>query len=114
MARRALPHLTLLGCLLLAACADHSIDYPALIPTDQLLAEPSIPGHAEIAATSPDQVAADLAAAGAALAVSQAQVTAANPGDDAALNARAEALRKRAAAMSAEPALCADPAQPNC
>lgn len=114
MARPALPHLTILTCLLLAACADHGIDYPALMPTDQLLAEPAIPGHAEIAATSPDQVAADLAAAGVALAVSQAEVTAADVTNDAELTARAEALRKRAAEMSAETPLCADPTVTDC
>lgn len=114
MARRALPRLTILTCLLLSACADHGVDYPALMPTDQLLAEPSIPGHAEIAATSPDQVAADLAAAGAALAVSQAEVTAADVSNDAELTARAEALRKRAAALSAESPVCADPTVSDC
>lgn len=114
MAERALPHLTILSFLLLSACADRGIDYPALMPTDQLLAEPAIPGHADIAATSPDQVAADLAAAGAGLAVSQAEVTAADVGNDAALTARAEALRKRAAEMSADTPLCADPTVTDC
>ncbi|TKW66136.1 MAG: hypothetical protein DI616_11650 [Paracoccus denitrificans] len=110
MAIRPLPALA----LLLAACADHGIDYPALMPTDQLLAEPAIPGHADIAATSPDQVASDLAAAGAALAVSQAEVTAAEVGNDAELAARAEALRRRAEAMSAETTPCADPEATEC
>ncbi len=113
MARPALILLTSLT-LLVAACGDRSDDYPSLIPTDQLLAEPAIPGHAEIAATSPDQVAADLAAAGAGLAVSQAQVTAAEVGQDAELAARAEALRKRAAALSAEKPPCEDPTLTEC
>ena len=115
MTKRALPHLSLLvPLLMLGACGDPSGDYPALIPTDQLLAEPSIPGHAAIAASNPDQVVSDLQSEGAALAVSQAEVTAADITDDAGLSARAAALRKKAADLSAEAPACADPAATTC
>ncbi|MDO5642250.1 MAG: hypothetical protein Q4G26_07685 [Paracoccus sp. (in: a-proteobacteria)] len=99
MSFRALPGLSLL--LVLAACSDHATDYPRLMPTDRLLAEPAIPGHAGIAATSPDQVAADLAAAGAGLHQSSARITAEGSAGDAELARRAEALRRRAAALAA-------------
>lgn len=114
MTRRALPHLTVLAALMLAACGDSSGDYPALMPTEQLLAEPAIPGHATIAASNPDQVVSDLQSEGAALAVSQAEVTAADVTDDAALTARAEALRKKASALSAKSTACADPTATDC
>ena len=90
----------------LAACGDTSTDYPALMPTDQLLADPAIPGHAEIAASNPDQVAADLAAAGAGLNVSSAQVTAEQVLDEPALADRAAALRRRAAEMTDSTVAC--------
>ena len=115
MTKRPLPHLSLLvPLLMLGACGDSSGDYPALIPTDRLLAEPAIPGHAGIAASNPDQVVSDLQAAGAALAVSQNEVTAADVTDDAALTARAKALRAKAATLSAEAPACADPAATDC
>lgn len=101
----------LLGALLLAGCGDDSRDYPALIPTDQLLAEPAIPGHAGIATGSPDQVASDLAAAGAALNVSSAQVTAEAPVDPA-LADRAATLRRRADTLSNTDLSCEDPLNP--
>ncbi|MDO5604452.1 MAG: hypothetical protein Q4G25_04735 [Paracoccus sp. (in: a-proteobacteria)] len=90
---------------LFAGCGDRGDDYPALLPTDQILAEPAIPGHAGIAATSPDQVVADLQSAGAALAVSAADVTAAPITDDAMIRRAAE-LRRRAAALSARDPAC--------
>lgn len=115
MTKRALPLLSLLvPLLMLGACGDSSGDYPALIPTDQLLAEPTIPGHATIAASNPDQVVSDLQSEGTALAVSQAEVTAAGITDDADLTARAAALRKKAADLSSEAPACADPAATNC
>ena len=115
MTKRALPRLSLLiPLLMLAACGDSSGDYPALMPTDRLLAEPAIPGHAGIAATNPDQVVSDLQSSGAALAVSQAEVTAADVTDDADLTARAKALRERAAGLSAAAPVCADPTAPTC
>ncbi|MBA4489327.1 hypothetical protein [Paracoccus sp. S1E-3] len=115
MTKRALPRLSLLvSLLMLGACTDSTGDYPALMPTDRLLAEPAIPGHAGIAMNSPDQVVSDLQAAGAALAVSKAEVTAAQITDDAALTARADALRAKAAALSAGRPVCADPAATDC
>ncbi|MFD1796031.1 hypothetical protein FQV27_02305 [Paracoccus aurantiacus] len=111
MAIRALPALGF-PVLLLAACGDDGIDYPALLPTDQVLAEPSIPGHAQIAAGSPDQVRSDLEAAGQALNVSAAEVTQQDVADEAALEDRAAALRRRAQALAAEPADCATPETP--
>ena len=52
MVTRALPRTVLMfPLLMLAGCGDPSADYPALMPTDRLLAEPAIPGHAGIAAT---------------------------------------------------------------
>lgn len=110
MSHAALPGL-LLGVMLLAACGDDSRDYPALIPTDQLLAEPAIPGHAGIAAGSPDQVASDLAAAGSALNVSSAQVTAEVPVEPA-LSDRAAALRRRADTLSNADLSCENPLNP--
>ncbi|SDD74788.1 hypothetical protein SAMN05421538_102337 [Paracoccus isoporae] len=99
LAKTLLP--VLLGAaLILAGCGDRSGDYPALLPSEQILAEPAIPGHAEIAASSPDQVVSDLQNAGAALAVSSAEVTAAQSADAQALTARAEALRRRAAELA--------------
>ncbi|MFV0409919.1 MAG: hypothetical protein ACK5LJ_09560 [Paracoccus sp. (in: a-proteobacteria)] len=108
MAGRALTGLAILAALV--GCGDTG-DYPALVPTDKLLAEPAIPGHAEIAASSPDQVTADLQAAGAALAVSSAEITATDlggddlGGDD--LDTRAEALRRRASDLSKADLGCA-------
>ncbi|WBU61563.1 hypothetical protein [Paracoccus albus] len=111
MAIRALPALILVP-LMLAACGDRAGDYPDLLPTDQLLAEPSIPSHAQIAAGSPDQVRSDLESAGAALAVSSAEVTAQDGAIDPALPPRAEALRRRARALSDVDLDCEDPLNP--
>lgn len=111
MAIRALP-LCLATALIVAACSDSSVDYPALLPTDPLLAEPAIPGHAEIAASSPDQVRSDLEAAGAGLAVSSAQVAAETIADDQSIADRAAALRRRAAAIAATDPGCENPTDP--
>lgn len=98
--RRILPlSAALSACLALSACGDRATDYPTLAPTADLLAPPAIPGHAQIAADSPDQVVADLTDAGQALAVSSTELTAA-PGADEQLTARAERLRQRAAASA--------------
>ena len=73
MARRSIPGI--LAALALAGCGDAVGDYPALMPTDQLLAEPALPDHVPDAARSPAAVEA------------QAQTRAAD------LRRRAEALR---------------------
>lgn len=59
----------------LAGCAAGASDYPGLLPTDQILAEPALPDHVPDAARSPAAVEA------------QAQTRAAD------LRRRAEALR---------------------
>lgn len=61
--------------LLLAACGDPQADYPALMPTDALLAEPALPDAAADAAAAPEAT------------------TAATEARADALRARAEALR---------------------
>lgn len=58
----------------LAACVENTDRYPRLLPTDQVLAEPTLPDHAPEAAASPDAV-------------------------DAEAESRAEALRRRAEAL---------------
>ncbi|MDN5568681.1 MAG: hypothetical protein L0G27_08065 [Paracoccus sp. (in: a-proteobacteria)] len=65
ISRLALPLL-----LTLAACGSQG-DYPDLLPTSQLLAEPVVPNHAQVALSDPAPV-------------------------EAAANARADALRARA------------------
>lgn len=113
--RRAVLPISLLALsALVSACGDDTADYPTLMPTDALLAEPAIPGHAGIAAQSPDQVVSDLQAAGAALAISATEVTAAASADDAALRGRADALAERAAQMRAEGYPCDDPTETGC
>lgn len=59
---------------LLAGCTGEARDYPRLLPTDQILAEPTLPDHAPDAALSPADV-------------------------DAEAQARADALRQRAEAL---------------
>jgi len=61
--------------LTLAACGGQG-DYPELLPTSELLAEPDVPDHATVATSDPAPV-------------------------EAATNARAEALRARAQALKA-------------
>ena len=46
--------------VLLAACADDSENYPRLLPTAQILAEPVLPDHVGSAADQPMAVASDL------------------------------------------------------
>ena len=99
------PFLCLILCLPLAGCGDDGGAYPRLMPTDSLLAEPSLPDHARIAAAGPDEVRAGLEAAGAGLAASPARA-AAGTGGAADLTRRAEALRKRAAALAATDPAC--------
>ncbi|WP_207099532.1 hypothetical protein [Paracoccus shandongensis] len=67
--------LTLIACAaLLSGCGNEADPYPRLLPTDQILAEPTLPDHAPDAAASPAAV-------------------------DAQAKARAEALRQRADAL---------------
>ncbi|MFC3568896.1 hypothetical protein [Paracoccus simplex] len=102
----------------LAACSDDTSDYPALMPTDRLLAPPSLPGHAADAANDPEAATAalDARAQGLAGRAGSGQVD-----NDAELRRRAEALRARARALSERPlddctpddADCAPEAAPN-
>lgn len=73
----------------LLGCDDRMGDYPALMPTDQLLAEPHIPAHAGDQST--DQAGAQLTARAAGLARGPSGL--APTGD---LMRRADALRARA------------------
>ncbi|WP_449045411.1 hypothetical protein [Paracoccus versutus] len=81
----------------LAACGDMVGDYPELMPTDRLLAEPALPGHATDAGHDPAAAGGALDARGRSLA---ARAGAAPAAGDAALQRRAEALRARAKALS--------------
>lgn len=52
--------LTLIACAaLLSGCDGKDDPYPRLLPTDQILAEPTLPDHAPEAATSPATVDAE-------------------------------------------------------
>lgn len=88
--------LALAALLALAGCADRIGDYPALLPTDELLAEPDLPAHAADAATSDAGVAGGLQGRASGLA-SRVPAPAASDED---LTARADALRDRAAELS--------------
>lgn len=99
-----------LAVLALAGCADRMTDYPKLLPTDQLLAEPHLPAHASDAATSPQAVAASLSGRAAALSGRAAS----GPAADSGLTARADALRKRAAELSQRSLDECQPEQPEC
>lgn len=79
----------------LAACGDMVGDYPELMPTDRLLAEPALPGHATDAGRDPAAAGNALDARGRSLAAGAAPAA-----GDAALQRRAEALRARAKALS--------------
>ena len=83
----------------LAACGDRTHDYPALLPTAEVLAEPRIPGHAADAARD-DSVGPSLEARGKALA---AQAGGPSHSSDSDLQARAKALQARAKALSQQP-----------
>lgn len=69
--------LIVLALIPLAACDGDQSAYPKLLPTNEILAEPRLPDHATPATSSPVIV-------------------------DAETNARAEALRRRAAALQAD------------
>ncbi|SIP90541.1 hypothetical protein SAMN05421641_101284 [Paracoccus thiocyanatus] len=88
------------GALLLAGlagCGDMVGDYPALMPTDRLLAEPALPGHAGDAARDPAAMGSALDARGQSLAGRARSAPAAADGE---LQRRAQALRARARALS--------------
>lgn len=98
--------------LALIACGDNRRDYPALLPTDQVLADPAIPNHA-MDATRDDALGASLDARGRALAQRGSPTPAAN---DAELQRRAAALRARAQVLSQQsldPQQCSEE-QPDC
>ena len=102
----------------LAACGGARDDYPALMPTDQILAEPAMPAHAGDAARD-DSLGAALDARGRALAGGG---RIGSVGSDADLTRRADALRERAKTLSeqsidqqpcaADAADCAPPSAP--
>ena len=104
----------------LAACGESTRDYPSLLPTAEVLAEPAIPRHAADAATD-DSLGAALDARGKALA-GRAEGPPMSGGGE--LQRRADALRARARTLSqqslddAEAAPDAAPAcptdQPDC
>ena len=101
-----------LALLALAASGDPAGDYPALMPTDQLLAAPALPAHAAGAAEDPSPASAALDDRAGALA---ARAGAAQSGNDAALQRRAEALRRRAREISEQALDGSCPAgQPSC
>lgn len=89
----------IIGITALAALAgcDDGRDYPALMPTEQVLAPPALPGHAEDVARDPAAATDALAARGAAL---SGRGSGGSVADAAALDRRAEALRARAKALS--------------
>lgn len=96
--------------LALAACGGERSDYPSLLPTDQVLAEPALPGHAADAATDPGVASGALDMRGRSL-----SARAGGRGTDSAdLAARAEALRQRAEALTRrDPGDCPTD-QPDC
>lgn len=104
--------------LALAGCGDQTAEYPALMPTDQLLAPPTLPAHARDAASSADTTAAGLGAQRDAL-HGRADRAIAQGGQTGDLAARAQALRERAKALAAtsvngDPAAGCDSGGTNC
>ncbi|RCW83440.1 hypothetical protein [Paracoccus lutimaris] len=85
-----------LTLIALTACGDRTHDYPALLPTAQILADPAIPAHAGDAARD-DSLGASLDARGKALAGRAGGPPMASNAD---LQSRADALRARAAILS--------------
>ncbi|MDT1061232.1 hypothetical protein RM190_05125 [Paracoccus sp. CPCC 101403] len=88
--------LALAALLALAGCDDRIGDYPSLLPTDQLLAEPALPSHAADVAQSPQATSDALTGRAKGL----ANRTPAPAVGAAELSARADALRERAAQLS--------------
>lgn len=114
MAQRGLARTGRLACaaaLALAGCGDQAAEYPALMPTDQLLASPTLPAHALDAADSVDATAGGLTAQRDAL-HGRADRAIAQGGRTGDLAARADALRERARVLAATP-VNGDPAE-NC
>ena len=82
-----------------AACGGNDADYPKLLPMDQLMRPPAIPGHAADAIDNPDAVTTNLEGRAAGLRHGPARPAGAS---DAELQARARALRERARALSTQ------------
>lgn len=68
--RRRWPASALIACLALSACGSDA-DYPQLLPTQQILAEPALPAHARGPAGPLDPAAVEAAAAARAAALQQ-------------------------------------------
>ncbi|WP_074969132.1 hypothetical protein [Paracoccus aminovorans] len=103
----------MIGIAALAALAgcDDGRDYPALMPTDQLLAQPALPGHAADAARDPTAATEALDARSRAL---SGRGGGAGVADAAALDRRAQALRARAKALSQRRLDACPEDQPDC
>ena len=103
-------------CFAAVACTDGSGDYPRLLPTEQILAEPALPDHAGPATSSADPVRDTVEAQGAATRSRADAIP--DPVDDGALAARAADLRRRAEALrnqtDAPPDCPADATTPDC
>ncbi|MTH77499.1 hypothetical protein [Paracoccus aestuariivivens] len=104
-----------LALLALTGCDDRIGDYPALLPTNQILAEPALPAHAADAAKDPTATTDALRGRAAGLTARAAGPVAHDPD----LADRADALRARAnelsnASLDACPkgAPCDDPDMP--
>lgn len=82
---------------LLAACSAGTDDYPRLLPTQQILAEPALPDHAAPAIEADRPVRDTVEAQGAATRGAGEAIP--DPVDAASLNARAADLRRRAEAL---------------
>ncbi|TRW96252.1 hypothetical protein FNJ84_13265 [Paracoccus sp. M683] len=96
-------------CLAAAGCSDDAADYPRLLPTQQILAEPSLPDHAGPITDNADPLRQAVQARGAA---TQARAgTIADPADGRDLAARAADLRRRADALRSESTAPADACQ---
>ncbi|WP_209021242.1 hypothetical protein [Paracoccus ravus] len=87
-----------LACALLAlaGCDDRIGDYPELLPTDQILAEPNLPAHAAESARDPSAATAGLTSRASALKAN----TPGQVANDESMSGRADALRARADALA--------------
>lgn len=112
MLRNVLLSLSVLA--LLSACGDGADDYPRLLPTQAILAEPALPDHAGPAAADAAPVQDAVKAQGAAARASADAIP--DPVDQDDLAARAADLRRRAEALrqaDATPANCPADADPS-